>query len=437
MGVLYILDEPSIGLHPRDNRRLIESLYRLRDMGNSVIVVEHDEDTIRSSDHVIDMGPGAGIHGGAIVASGSPDDLCNQPASLTGDYLAGRRAIPAPATRRSPTDSVLELTGCREHNLRNLTLRVPLGLLTVVTGVSGSGKSTLINDTLYRALASRLHGALDRPGAFDEIRGVEHVDRVIDVDQAPIGRSPRSNPATYTGAFAGIRKLFSGVPEARVRGYDAGRFSFNVKAGRCEACHGDGSLRVEMSLLPDLFVNCERCQGKRYNHETLQITYKGKNIAEVLDMSVEEAVTFMENVSSVQRPLQALLDVGLGYIHLGQAATTLSGGEAQRIKLARELGKRGTGRTLYLLDEPTTGLHFADVAKLLEMLDGLVERGNTVVVIEHHLDVVRAADHVIDLGPEGGAQGGEIVAEGTPESVSSVAASYTGRALVHHLATHR
>jgi excinuclease ABC subunit A len=433
MGVLYVLDEPSIGLHPRDNRRLLESLCRLRDMGNSLVVVEHDEDTIRSADWVVDVGPGAGTHGGEIVACGRPDALAEAPRSLTGDYLAARRTIPTPESRRPATGPFLELDGCREHNLKDVDLRLPLGVMTVVTGVSGSGKSSLVNDTLYRELARQLHGALDPPGAFDALRGIEHVDRVIDVDQTPIGRSPRSNPATYTGAFAGIRKLFTGVPEARVRGYDAGRFSFNVKGGRCEACQGDGSLRVEMSFLPDLYVTCEQCQGRRYNRETLQITYKGRNIAQVLDMSIEEAADFMENVGSVKRPLQAMLDVGLGYVKLGQPATTLSGGEAQRIKLARELGKRGTGRTLYLLDEPTTGLHFADVAKLLELLHRLVELGNTVVVIEHHPDVVKNADWVIDLGPEGGAAGGEIVATGTPEALCEAAASHTGRALAGHL----
>ena len=434
MGVLYVLDEPSIGLHARDNQRLIESLSRLRDAGNSVVVVEHDEATIRASDHVIDMGPRAGRHGGGVVASGTPEELLEAASSLTGDYLAGRRTIPAPPARRQPDGRTLEMTGCRHHNLKNLRLRVPLGVMTVVTGVSGSGKSTLVNDTLHRALAARLHGALDVPGGFDSLSGIEHIDRVLDVDQAPIGRSPRSNPCTYTGALTGIRKLFAGVPEARVRGYDAGRFSFNVKGGRCESCQGDGLIRVEMSFLPDLFVVCEHCDGKRYNRETLQIRYKGCSIAEVLDMTVEEAAEFLENVGSVRRPLQALLDVGLGYLQLGQPATTLSGGEAQRIKLARELGKRDTGRTLYLLDEPTTGLHFLDVEKLLELLDRLVERGNTVVVVEHHLDVVNRADHVIDLGPEGGAQGGRIVAEGPPEAVRRVAGSHTGRALSEHLA---
>jgi excinuclease ABC subunit A len=433
MGVLYVLDEPSIGLHARDNRRLIDSLCRLRDIGNSVIVVEHDEATIRASDHVIDMGPRAGRHGGGIVASGTPEELLTKAGSLTGDYLAGRRTIAASPTRRKPDDRAIEVVGCRQHNLQNLTLRIPLGLMTVVTGVSGSGKSTLISDTLHRALAARLHGALDVPGSFDSLSGVEHIDRVIDVDQAPIGRSPRSNPCTYTGALAGIRKLFAGVPEARVRGYDAGRFSFNVKGGRCESCQGDGLLRVEMSFLPDLFVVCEQCDGKRYNRETLQIRYKGRSIADVLDMTVEEGAEFMENVGSVRRPLQALLDVGLGYLRLGQPATTLSGGEAQRIKLARELGKRETGRTLYLLDEPTTGLHFVDVEKLLELLNRLVERGNAVVIVEHHLDVVKNADHVIDLGPDGGANGGRIVAQGTPEAVTRVDESHTGRALAEHL----
>jgi len=429
MGVLYILDEPSIGLHPRDNERLLESLQRLRDGGNSVIVVEHDETTIRRADWVIDMGPGAGIHGGEVVAEGTPAEIEANPRSLTGAYLRGARGVGIPARRKPDAARELVVRGCREHNLRNVTLRVPLGLLTVVTGVSGSGKSTLVNDLLHRALAQRLHGAKEIPGRFDEILGLDHLDKVVDVDQAPIGRTPRSNPATYTGIFDGIRGLFAQVPEARVRGYGPGRFSFNVKGGRCESCEGDGLLRVEMNFLPDLFVRCEVCGGRRYNRETLEITYKGKNIAEVLGLSVEEALGFFENVTAIRRPLQTLHDVGLDYLHLGQPATTLSGGEAQRIKLARELSRRGTGRTLYLLDEPTTGLHFADVEKLLEVLQRLVELGNTVVVIEHHLDVIKTADYVVDLGPEGGAAGGAIVAEGTPEEVARVRESHTGRAL--------
>jgi excinuclease ABC subunit A len=429
MGVLYILDEPSIGLHPRDNRRLLASLLRLRDSGNSVIVVEHDEETIRAADHVIDMGPGAGIHGGRIVAQGTPAEIEATPGSLTGDYLAGRRAIPRRAQRRAPGARALVVSGCCEHNLKQVTLRVPLGVFTVVTGVSGSGKSTLVNDTLYRALAARLYGAQETPGRFDRIEGLEHIDKVIDVDQSPIGRTPRSNPATYTGVLDGIRALFSQVPEARVRGYGPGRFSFNVKGGRCEACQGDGVLRIEMHFLPDLFVPCETCRGRRYNRETLEITYKARTIADVLAMTVEEALDFMSNVSAVRRPLQTLHDVGLDYLQLGQSATTLSGGEAQRIKLSRELSRRGTGRTLYLLDEPTTGLHFADVHKLLEVLDRLVEAGNSVLVIEHHPDVIQSADHVIDLGPEGGDAGGAIVVEGTPEAVARCPGSHTGRAL--------
>ena len=433
LGVLYILDEPSIGLHPRDNRRLLDSLERLREMGNSLVVVEHDEETIRSADWVVDMGPGAGEAGGEVVATGTPDELGRAQGSITGAYLSGREVVPLPAARREPSENWIELTGCRGHNLKGVDLRVPMGLLTVVTGVSGSGKSTLVDETLHRALAGRLHGALDPPAPFEALRGLEHVDRVVEVDQTPIGRSPRSNPATYTGAFAGIRQLFAGVPESRVRGYGPGRFSFNVKGGRCEACQGDGSLRVEMSFLPDLFVTCETCQGRRYNRETLHVRYKGRTIADVLDMSVLEATGFLENVTAVQRPLQAMVDVGLGYVRLGQSATTLSGGEAQRIKLARELGKRSAGRTVYILDEPTTGLHFADVAKLLELLQRLVDRGHTVLVIEHHLDVVKCADHVIDLGPEGGTEGGHIVAQGTPEQVARVTSSHTGQALAAHL----
>ena len=429
MGVLYILDEPSIGLHPRDNQRLLDSLKRLRDAGNSVLVVEHDEATIRAADFVLDMGPGAGIHGGCIVAQGSPEQIIADERSLTGAFLAGRRRIPVPKRRRPAGNRALVLTGCREHNLKNLTLRLPLGVTTVVTGVSGSGKSTLVSDTLYRALAARLHNRKEHPGRHDRLAGLDHLDKVIDVDQSPIGRTPRSNPATYTGMFDGIRQLFSQVPEARVRGYTKGRFSFNVKGGRCESCQGDGLLRIEMHFLPDLFVTCEVCGGRRYNRETLEITYKGRTIADVLDMTVEEALDFMTNVTSVRRPLQTLHDVGLDYIRLGQPATTLSGGEAQRIKLARELSRRGTGRTLYLLDEPTTGLHFADVERLLDVLNRLVDAGNTVLVIEHHPDVIKTADFVIDLGPEGGEKGGEIVVMGTPEDVAQNPMSHTGRAL--------
>ncbi|HVP28985.1 MAG TPA: excinuclease ABC subunit UvrA [Myxococcota bacterium] len=433
MGVLYVLDEPSIGLHPRDNERLLASLGRLRDVGNSVLVVEHDEATIRAADWVIDMGPGAGIHGGEIVAEGTPAEIAAHPDSCTGAYLSGRRRIEVPRERRAPGERWLTLSGCREHNLQDVTLRLPLGLLCVVTGVSGSGKSTLVSDTLHRALAQRLHGAEAVPGRFDRLEGVEQLDKVIDVDQAPIGRTPRSNPATYVGLFDGIRALFAQVPEARVRGYGPGRFSFNVKGGRCESCGGDGLLRVEMHFLPDLFVTCEVCGGKRYNRETLEIRYKGRTIADVLAMTVEEALSFFENVESLRRPLATLHDVGLDYVQLGQPATTLSGGEAQRVKLASELARRSTGRTLYLLDEPTTGLHFADVERLLEVLEKLVALGNTVVVIEHHVDVIKRADWVVDLGPEGGAAGGRIVVEGRPEIVAACAASHTGRALVEAL----
>jgi excinuclease ABC subunit A len=429
MGVLYILDEPSIGLHARDHERLLSSLLRLRDMGNSVVVVEHDEATMRRADHIVDMGPGAGAHGGYVVGQGSPQQLCEVPDSPTGAYLSGRRRIAVPAARRSPGPAELVLAGCRENNLQDVTLRIPLGLLTVVTGVSGSGKSTLLGDTLQRALAAELHNAEQRPGEFDSLTGLEHIDKVIDVSQAPIGRTPRSNPATYTGAFDSIRKLFAGTPEARVRGYGPGRFSFNVKGGRCETCRGDGLLRIEMNFLPDLFIACEVCRARRYNRETLEIRYKGKSIAEVLEMSVEEALVFAENVEAVRRPLQGLLDVGLGYLKLGQPATTLSGGEAQRVKLARELTRRGTGRTLYLLDEPTTGLHFEDVERLMGLLMRLVELGNTVVVIEHHLDLIKCADHVVDLGPEGGEAGGRIVVAGSPEEVARHPKSHTGRAL--------
>jgi excinuclease ABC subunit A len=428
-GVLYILDEPSIGLHPRDNQRLLASLERLRDAKNTVIVVEHDEATIRRADFVVDMGPGAGIHGGEVVASGAPAEIESHARSETGAWLAGRRRMAARVRRPCEGVERIAVSGCRAHNLKDVTVEIPLGRFTVVTGVSGSGKSTLVTDTLHPILAGKLHGALAVPGAHERVTGVEHVDKVIEIDQAPIGRTPRSNPATYTGVFDGIRRLFAQVPEARVRGFGPGRFSFNVKGGRCESCEGDGELRVEMHFLPDLHVTCEVCGGRRYNRETLAVRYKGKSIAEVLGTSIEEALALFENVPSLRRPLETLAAVGLGYLKLGQPATTLSGGEAQRIKLGRELSKRATGRTLYLLDEPTTGLHFADVANLLGVLHELVERGNSVVVIEHHLDVIRSADWVIDLGPEGGAAGGAVVATGTPEAVARVRASHTGRAL--------
>jgi excinuclease ABC subunit A len=429
VGVLYILDEPSIGLHARDHRRLLDTLESLRDLGNTVLVVEHDESTIRAADHVIDLGPGAGIHGGEVIAQGTPTEIMKTAGSLTGAYLAGKLSIPTPKLRRPGSDQFLTLIGAAEHNLRNLTARIPLGVLTVITGVSGSGKSTLVTDTLYRALAQRIYGSKERPGHYDRIDGIQHIDKVINVDQSPIGRTSRSNPATYTGIFTGIRELFTQLPESRVRGYRPGRFSFNVKGGRCEHCEGDGIIRIEMHFLPDVFVTCEECQGRRYNRETLEVKFKGKSIADALDMTVEEALDFLEHIPSVRNGLRTLSEVGLGYIHLGQQATTLSGGEAQRIKLAKELSKRATGRTFYILDEPTTGLHFADVEKLLDVLNRLVDRGNTVAVIEHNLDVIKTADHIIDLGPDGGEKGGEIVAEGTPEEIANNPLSYTGQAL--------
>ena len=429
IGVLYILDEPSIGLHPRDNDRLLASLESLRDLGNTLVVVEHDEATIRRADHVIDVGPGAGRLGGRIVAEGPPKAIESARESLTGDWLAGRRRIETPKRRPVRPDEVIRLEGCRAHNLKDVDVEIPLGCLTVVTGVSGSGKSTLINDTLHRALARELYRAVARPGEHRAIVGLDRIDKVVRVDQRPIGRSPRSNPATYSGVFAGIRNLFAGLPDARVRGWESGRFSFNVAGGRCEACEGDGAIRVEMQFLPDVFVTCEVCAGRRYDRDTLAVRYRGQSIADVLEMTVAEALELFDSVPSVARPLQALVDVGLGYVHLGQSATTLSGGEAQRMKLAKELARKATGRTLYLLDEPTTGLHFVDVELLLGLLARLVDRGNSIVVIEHDLDVVRFADHVIDLGPEGGAAGGEIVAVGTPEEIARCAASHTGRAL--------
>jgi excinuclease ABC subunit A len=435
MGVLYILDEPSIGLHQRDNARLIRTLLGMRDLGNTIIVVEHDEETIRTADWVIDIGPGAGEHGGEVVAEGPLEAILREPRSLTGAYLSGRRRIPMPSHRRSAKGEAIVVRGAREHNLRNIDVRIPLGVFVSITGVSGSGKSTLVNEILYRRLAQVLSKAKERPGAHDKIEGIQHIDKVIDIDQSPIGRTPRSNPATYTGLFTPIRDLFAAVPEARLRGYSAGRFSFNVKGGRCEACAGDGIIKIEMQFLPDVYVPCEVCGGKRYNREALEIRYKGKNISDVLEMTVEEALAFFANVPACEAKLRTLNDVGLGYIHLGQAATTLSGGEAQRIKLSTELSRRATGRTLYILDEPTTGLHFADVERLLEVLHRLVDAGNTVVVIEHNLDVVKTADWIIDLGPEGGKAGGEVIAEGTPEAVARSRRSFTGRYLRELLAT--
>ena len=428
VGVLYILDEPSIGLHQRDNRRLLDTLVRLRDLGNTVLVVEHDEETIRSADHVIDMGPGAGIHGGEIVAQGTPEEIQKNPASVTGQYLSGRLTIAVPAARRKH-DRYVTVVAAAENNLKNITVPFPLGVFTCVTGVSGSGKSTLVVDILYRALSQRLYRSTDRAGKHRDMKGLEHIDKVIDIDQSPIGRTPRSNPATYTGAFGPVRDLFAQLPDSRIRGYKPGRYSFNVKGGRCEACEGDGLIKIEMHFLPDVYVTCDVCHGSRYNRETLDIKYKGKSIAEVLAMTVEQAYEFFQAIPPVRSKLQALMDVGLGYITLGQSATTLSGGESQRVKLSKELSKRATGRTLYILDEPTTGLHFADTQKLLDMLGKLVDAGNTVVVIEHNLDVIKTADWIIDLGPEGGDRGGEIVAQGPPEDVAKVNGSYTGQFL--------
>jgi excinuclease ABC subunit A len=431
-GVMYILDEPSIGLHQRDNRRLLATLKRLRDLGNSVIVVEHDEEAIREADYVVDLGPGAGAHGGRVVASGTPEEIVACAASLTGQYLSGKRKVSLPRQRtpRSP-DSQIRIVGASGNNLRNITAEIPLGLLTCVTGVSGSGKSTLILDTLFSHAVAGINGRTAglSPAACERIEGLELIDRVIDIDQSPIGRTPRSNPATYTNLFLPLRELFAQVPEARARGYDPGRFSFNVKGGRCEACQGDGLIKVEMHFLPDVYVPCDVCRGQRYNRETLEIRYRGRNIHEVLEMTVEEALRLFQNVPAIAGKLQTLCDVGLSYIHLGQNATTLSGGEAQRVKLSRELAKQSTGRTLYILDEPTTGLHFHDVAQLLEVLHRLRDQGNTIVVIEHNLDVIKSADWVIDLGPEGGAGGGEIVACGTPETVAAEPRSHTGEYL--------
>jgi excinuclease ABC subunit A len=429
MGVLYILDEPSIGLHQRDNDRLIRTLQRMRDLGNTLIVVEHDEDTMLAADYIIDIGPGAGIHGGQVVAAGTPEEVMRHPDSLTGQYLSGRKFIPVPERRREPNGKWLEVKGARENNLKNIDVRIPLGVFTCVTGVSGSGKSTLVNEILYKALARDLNKAKARPGEHDGISGLEHLDKVIDIDQSPIGRTPRSNPATYTGVFDDIRDVFAATTEAKVRGYKKGRFSFNVRGGRCEACKGDGIIKIEMHFLPDVYVPCEICKGKRYNRETLEIRYKGKNIAEVLEMTIEDACEFFKNIPRIQRKLQTLLDVGLGYMNLGQPATTLSGGEAQRVKLASELYRRSNGKTLYILDEPTTGLHMDDVKRLLQVLHRLVDAGDSVLVIEHNLDVIKTADYLIDLGPEGGHRGGTVVAAGTPEEVVKAPESYTGKYL--------
>ena len=429
VGVLYILDEPSIGLHQRDNDKLIQTLIKLRDLGNTLIVVEHDEDTMHAADWIVDIGPGAGEYGGEIIASGPIDTILACEKSETGAYLSGRKKIEIPTVRRKGNGNTLTLTGANINNLKNVTLKLPLGTLTCITGVSGSGKSSLINEILLKRLARDLNGARIKPGQHKEIKGIEYLDKVISIDQSPIGRTPRSNPATYTGVFDQIRDLFAQTNEAKMKGYQKGRFSFNVKGGRCEACQGDGMIKIEMHFLPDVYVPCEVCKGQRYNRETLEVKYKEKSISDVLNMTVEEGLKFFENIPSIARKLQTIVDVGLGYIRLGQPSTTLSGGEAQRVKLATELSKRSTGKTIYILDEPTTGLHFADVHKLVGILDRLVEGGNSVVVIEHNLEVIKTADYIIDLGPEGGTRGGQIIAQGTPEQVAKKAGSYTGKFL--------
>jgi excinuclease ABC subunit A len=429
MGVIYILDEPSIGLHQRDNARLIKTLLRLRDLGNTLLVVEHDEDTMRTADWIIDIGPGAGEHGGHIVAEGTLADILANPESATGRFLSGADQIPVPQERRKGNGHALEVRGANENNLKNINVKFPLGKFVCVTGVSGSGKSTLVTDILYRELARKLNRAKEKPGSHGQVAGIEHLDKVIEIDQSPIGRTPRSNPATYTGMFTSIREVFAKVPEAKLRGYTSGRFSFNVKGGRCEACRGEGIIEIEMQFLPAVYVPCEVCHGQRYNREALEIRYKGKSIADVLNMTVEEALEFFAHIPAIRSKLATLNDVGLGYIHLGQPATTLSGGEAQRVKLATELSRRATGKTIYILDEPTTGLHFADVKRLLDVLQRLTDAGNSVLVIEHNLDVIKTADWLIDLGPEGGDNGGEVIAAGTPEQVAQVAASHTGQFL--------
>ena len=433
-GVLYILDEPSIGLHQRDNDKLIATLKKLRDLGNSLIVVEHDEDTMYAADQIIDIGPGAGVHGGQVLAQGTAEEIKNVKESITGDYLSGRKKIEVPKTRKKPVKgNYIEIKGAEENNLKKIDVKIPLGVLTCVTGVSGSGKSSLINEVLYKYIAKELNGANEKPGKCKEIKGVENIDKIIDIDQSPIGRTPRSNPATYTGVFDFIRDIFAGTNEAKLRGYEKGRFSFNVAGGRCEACSGDGVHKIEMHFLPDIYVPCEVCKGKRYNRETLEVKYKGKSISDVLDMTVEEAVDFFKNVPKIRTKIETLNDVGLGYIKLGQPSTTLSGGEAQRVKLATELSKKATGQTLYILDEPTTGLHLADVHRLVNILQRLVENGNSVIVIEHNLDLIKTADYIIDLGPEGGDYGGEVIAEGTPEQICKNEASYTGKFLKKYL----
>ena len=434
MGVLYILDEPSIGLHQRDNDKLLDTLKNLRDLGNTLIVVEHDEDTMRAADYLIDIGPGAGVHGGEVVAAGTPEEVMANPASLTGQYLSGKRKIPVPPQRRMGSGKLVTVVGAKENNLKNVTVSFPLGTLTVVTGVSGSGKSSLVNEILFKRLGAELNRMKTRPGKCDRIDGIEYLDKVVNIDQSPIGRTPRSNPATYTGVFDDIRALFAQTQEAKSRGYSSGRFSFNVRGGRCEACSGDGLLKIEMHFLPDIFVPCEVCHGTRYNRETLEVRYKGKNIAEVLDMTAEQAAEFFQSIPKIAKRMQTLCDVGLGYVKLGQSSTELSGGEAQRVKLATELSKQATGKTIYILDEPTTGLHTHDVKQLLEVLQRLVDQGNTVVVIEHNLDVIKCADHLIDLGPEGGDGGGTIVCTGTPEEVAACPESYTGQYLKKILA---
>ena len=433
-GVLYILDEPSIGLHQRDNDKLLATLKKLRDLGNTLIVVEHDEDTMYAADQIIDIGPGAGVHGGNVMAQGTAEEIKLIDGSITGDYLSGRKQIEVPKKRRKPVKGkYIEVVGATEHNLKNINVKFPLGLFTCVTGVSGSGKSTLVNEILYKTIAKEINKSNEKPGKCKNIKGIENIDKIINIDQSPIGRTPRSNPATYTGVFDIIRDIFAGTNEAKMRGYPKGRFSFNVPGGRCESCSGDGLLKIEMHFLPDIYVPCEVCNGKRYNHETLEVKYKGKTIADVLDMTVEEALVFFENIPKIKQKIQTLYDVGLGYIKLGQPSTTLSGGEAQRVKLATELSKRATGKTLYILDEPTTGLHIADVHKLVNILQRLVDTGNSIIVIEHNLDLIKTCDHIIDLGPEGGDGGGEVIAIGTPEQIVKNEKSYTGKFLKKYL----